>query len=98
VANGMLMVVVEPKEQSQAFFAGSGILTLTEAQVRLGPGTNYAVVDTVPAFTNGIVQAHGLNGVKAMGSYWWKVLLEVGNTDVIGWVPEEMLALPPVRE
>lgn len=95
VANGMLMVVVEPKEQSQAFSAGSGILTQTEAQVRLGPGTNYAVVDTVPAFTHGIVQVHGLNGVKAMGSYWWKVLLEVGNTDVIGWVPEEMLALPP---
>ena len=93
VANGMLMVVVEPKEQSNTFSANTGVLTRTEAQVRLGPGTNYAVVDTVPAATLGFIVDHsnGLNGVKAMGSFWWKVLLEVGNVDVIGWVPEETL-------
>jgi len=93
VANGMLMVVVEPKEQSNTFSANTGVLTQTEAQVRLGPGTNYAVVDTVPAATLGFIVDHsnGLNGVKAMGSFWWKVLLEVGNVDVIGWVPEETL-------
>jgi len=93
VANGMLMVVVEPKEQSNTFSANTGVLTRTEAQVRLGPGTNYAVVDTVPAATLGFIVDHsnGLNGVKAMGSFWWKVLLEVGDLDVIGWVPEETL-------
>ncbi len=99
VANGMLMVVVEPKEQNPAppFVPGNSVITVSEAQVRLGPGTNYAIVETVPAATLGFVldHANGLNGVKAMGSYWWKVLLEVGNVDVVGWVPEEMLGLPP---
>jgi hypothetical protein len=44
VANGMLMVVVQPKEQSDRFQAGQSvsIIDTGEVNLRLGPGTNYA--------------------------------------------------------
>jgi hypothetical protein len=61
--------------------------------VRLGPGTNYGLVDTVDPGISGIVLGddNGLNGVWAKGYYWWRVLLEVGDLDIIGWVIEPAL-------
>lgn len=90
VANGMMMVVVLPKEQSTTFTMGEAITTIGDAIVRLGPGTNYAIIETVPAETTGIIhdQDNSLNGVLAKSEHWWKVLLEVGDRDVIGWVSE----------
>jgi hypothetical protein len=93
VANGMMMVVVEPKDLSLIFTVGDEIKTLTPVNVRLGPGTNYGLVETVNPGITGIILGddNGLNGVWAKGYYWWRVLLEVGDRDVIGWVIEPAL-------
>lgn len=94
VANGMMMVVVQPMEKSSIFSTSQRIRTQVSANVRLGPGTNYAVLETVPAETPGIIYEfdNGLNGVFAKGYYWWRVLLEIGERDVVGWVAEPYLA------
>jgi hypothetical protein len=93
VANGMLMVIVEPKDQSPIFSESEKIKTLTAVNVRLGPGTNYASIETVPGETTGIIYGfdNDLNGVWAKGYYWWRVLLEIDGRDVIGWVIEPAL-------
>jgi hypothetical protein len=93
VANGMLMVVVAPKDQSEIFTVGEKIKTLNAVNVRLGPGTNYGIIETVPAETTGVIYEfdNGLNGVWAKGYYWWRVLLEIDDRDVIGWVIEPAL-------
>jgi hypothetical protein len=96
VANGMMMVVVQPKDVSKIFSLNQSIKTLLDASVRLGPGTNYAVLQTVPANTPGIIygEDNGLNGVWAKGAYWWRVLLELpGGIDVIGWVSESYITV-----
>jgi hypothetical protein len=87
VANGMMMVVVEPKAQSGTFLPGDRVVTLVTAELRLGPGTNYAVMASLSPGVVGEVQAHNLGGVLAKGSYWWKV--NFGGTT--GWIPEETL-------
>jgi hypothetical protein len=94
VANGMMMVVVQPKDVSTVFAPDQPIKTLLEVNVRLGPGTNYGILQTVPANTTGIIYGddNGLNGVWAKGAYWWRVLLDLpGGVDVIGWVSEPYL-------
>lgn len=92
VANGIMMVVVEPLIQSTAFAPYDLVTTTVSTQLRLGPGTNYSVLTTVPANTEGVVlpPMNNLNGVLAKGSYWWKV--EFGNS--AGWVSEQ--SLPPL--
>lgn len=89
VANGMLMVVVEPASRSERFTPGSSIKAIERAEIRLGPGTNYAVLANANANTEGSVVDHlnQLNGIHATGSYWWKVNL----AGVTGWVKEESL-------
>ena len=85
-----MMVVVEPKDQLAKFSASVGVSALGETEVRLGPGKNYAVIATVEEGTAGQVVDHSnqLNGVRATGSYWWKV--QFG--DIVGWVADESLA------
>jgi hypothetical protein len=98
VANGMMMVAVEPPEYSQTFGAGNLVATTAETALRLGPGSNYAALLTLPVDSVGEVVAHtnGLDGVLAKGSYWWKVDFNEGS----GWVAEEFLApqLKTLRE
>jgi hypothetical protein len=86
VANGMLMVVVEPMEKSVTFSPNDLIITHEVADIRLGPGSNYEILTTVSGNTGGIILNHsnGLNGALAKGSYWWKVLI----AGVEGWVKE----------
>jgi hypothetical protein len=95
VANGMMMVVVEPKDLSPIFFVDEKIKTSFRVNVRLGPGTNYALIETVDSGTTGKILGddNGLNGVWAKGYFWWHVLLEIGDRDVIGWVIEPALTL-----
>jgi hypothetical protein len=88
VANGMMMVVVEPRVQSARFRAGEDIRALAPADVHLGPGTNYAVLTTLSDSARGTVLAHDLNGVYAKDHNWWKCRL--GST--AGWVAESRLA------
>lgn len=85
VGNGMMMVVVKPKIQIGSYQPDDVITTTQETEVRLGPGTNYAVLDTVPANTQGVIlePVSDLNGVWATGVYWWKV--KFGPTK--GWIP-----------
>jgi len=97
VANGMMMVVVQLKDQPSPpiFAVGEKIKTQFRVDVRLGPGTNYGLIETVNPDITGIILEHenGLNGIWAKGYYWWRVLLEIGDRDVIGWVIEPALTL-----
>jgi hypothetical protein len=90
VANGMMMVVVEPLEQSTRFVPDDSVTTVVSTNVRLGPGANYPVLASVPGNTQGSVVAHSnnLEGVLATGSHWWKV--DLGGA--VGWVEEDSLA------
>jgi hypothetical protein len=94
----MMMVVVQPKVVSEKFTPNQSIKTSLTADVRLGPGTNYAVLASVSADTPGVISGedNGLNGVSAKGAYWWRVLLEPsGGIDVTGWVNEAYLTENP---
>jgi hypothetical protein len=103
VANGMMMVVVQPKDQPSPpiFAVDDPIKTLTQADVHLGPGTNYGFVATVGPNTTGKILGNdnGLNGAWAKGDYWWRVLLDgPGGVDFVGWVKETALTLnSPMR-
>jgi len=89
VVNGMMMIVSEPIQKSTTFASDDTVATVSSADVRLGPGTNYAISTSVPTDTEGVVLAHfnNLDGVFAKGSNWWKVAF--GST--VGWVTEESL-------
>ncbi len=89
VANGMMMVVVEPLERSGSLRPWQRVVSTAPTEVRLGPGSNYAALDRLSEGTRGVVLPHrnGINGVLAKGEYWWRVAL--GN--VYGWAPESAL-------
>jgi hypothetical protein len=90
VGNGMLMVIAQPGEYSTAFEVDDPVTAINNAEIRLGPGTNYPSFSTIPTSTHGIIleQINGLNGVLAKSAFWWYV--DFGG--VIGWVPEGALA------
>ena len=89
VANGLMMVVVEPVEKSTAFQIGEQIRTTRPANIHLGPGTNYAPITSVPQDETGVIQPHlnTLNGVLAKSRNWWYV--DFGW--ITGWVDESAL-------
>jgi hypothetical protein len=89
VANGMMMVLVQPKEQSERFQTGQtvSIVEAGEVNLRLGPGTNYAPLGVVSPGQQGTIVEHPLNGVLAKGYYWWKI--DFGG--LIGWVNQDSL-------
>jgi Phosphodiester glycosidase len=93
VIDGMLMVAVEPITRSLTLTNGLQVQTTVASNVRLGPGTNYAVLESVPAQTAGVVvaDANHLEGVLAKGIYWWKVDFKVNAQDVIGWISQDLL-------
>ncbi len=79
VANGLMMINVLPMSQSSTFSTDDKVLAPGGAEVRLGPGTNYAVLTTAPAGQEGTIVNHPTNGVFAKGKYWWK--WRYGNTE-----------------
>jgi hypothetical protein len=89
MVNGLMMVVNQPKHQSTIHADGSQVTTRGSTSLRLGPGTNYGSLAEIPdqAQLTVIPESHGLNGVVAKGSPWWKVT--TGSQE--GWV--SMLAL-----
>jgi hypothetical protein len=89
VANGMMMVVALPKEQSTSFTPGDEP-TVSETEIRLGPGTNYPIIDYVTDPEDGTILStlYQTEGVLAKGSYWW--LLDF-NSHYAGWVKEESI-------
>jgi hypothetical protein len=86
VANGMMMVVVEPMIQSSIYNPGDIITTTMNTTLHLGPGTNYGTISSIPKDTPITVIDHmnDLNGVLAKGSYWWRV----SYSGYAGWIPE----------
>lgn len=88
VANGLTMVVVQPKVQSTAFSVAQLVTTNANSNVRLGPGTNYGILATVSGGAQGQIATHSLNGVQAKGYYWWYVNFGGGT---VGWVAESLL-------
>jgi hypothetical protein len=101
VSNGILMVVMEPKEQSDAFQPGDQVRAQGLIDVSMGPGSIYQTPWDFPDGETATVlhDPHGLDGVLATGEHWWKV--QVGDRS--GWVPESAIALSepahkPTRE
>jgi hypothetical protein len=95
VADGMLMVAVEPFTHTVSLTADDFITTTMPTEVRLGPGSNYEVLEFIPENESGVVLPHPLNGVLAKDANWWKVKFGA----IQGWVREEALATvtPPTR-
>lgn len=95
VANGMLMVVMLPRELSTQFEPGDRVTTLatSEVNLRLGPGTNYAVLTSLLPGSTGIILPHTgkMNGVFAKDEYWWKVAFG----ELVGWVGQSLIQLIP---
>lgn len=89
VANGLMMVALEPAEFSTELAAGTPVEVTEPAEMRLGPGEQYASIASLAQGAEGIVIPHsnGLNGVKSNGAYWWKVAFN----DLQGWVREGQL-------
>lgn len=89
VANGVLMVAVQPQEQSDRFRAGQSVAVVDSGDVnlRLGPGTNYAPLGVVSPGSRGVVLEHPLNGVLAKGYYWWKIDFD----GQVGWINQDSL-------
>ncbi len=89
VANGMMMVVVEPKVASQEFSRGQEVMVHQDSQLYLGPGSDYLPRSVLHPMTLGVIQdsLSDLDGVFAKGSFWWSV--RFGKT--AGWIAEEAL-------
>jgi hypothetical protein len=92
VANAMMMIAVQPKVQSTRFQPGDMTVTVDDAKLRLGPGSNYYMLSRVPkGEVVAIVEdSAGANGVLAKGTHWWKV----SYREVIGWIQDDALADP----
>ncbi len=91
-----MMVSSQPISQSLTFTPTQIVTTTATAAIRLGPGTNYASLGSVPSGTEGKVYSNlsNTNGVLAKNSaatsglsYWWFV--DMGS--LTGWVVEEVL-------
>jgi hypothetical protein len=99
VANGMLMVVVQPMEKSTWHYdPGNPVTTVGEIDIRLGPGTNYAVLNTANGDGSIVASLNNLGGIYAKGSYWWKVDFDGDDNNVVdGWVPETAI-IPGLKQ
>jgi hypothetical protein len=89
VADGLLMVLLEPAETSQRFTVGDPVAITEEgdANIRLGPGTNYPPLAVLPPGAQGFILEHPLNGIFAKGFYWWKIAFG----EQVGWASESVL-------
>ncbi len=98
VGSAVLMVAVEPGEQSGTFERGEEIAARKPARLYQGPGRLYAPVETIPAGKKGVILPTllSLGGIRAEDAYWWRVRFG----DAEGWIEEAALwggALPPRR-
>jgi hypothetical protein len=89
VANGLMMVLAQPIQLSKRYKPGDTVTISQEgdANLRLGPGTNYTPLAVLSPGSQGIVLAHPLNGVLAKGYSWWKIV--VGEK--AGWISESVV-------
>jgi hypothetical protein len=89
VANGIMMVLVEPMQVSTALTPTQNVVTAVRIDLRLGPGSNYGSLADIAKNTPGVIVAHPMDGVLAKGAFWWKV----DFNGVQGWVKESDLDL-----
>lgn len=109
VANGLMMIAVEPPDNSTLFRPSQAVVTVEGTSLRLGPGDNYEAAAWLPPGIVGEVVPHSdlTDGVLARGAHWWKV----AYSQSAGWVDEAFLApadssasvpvpdtWPPIRE
>jgi hypothetical protein len=89
VADGLMMIQLQPELRSERFLTGDHVTVMpgSDANFRLGPGTNYLSQAVLPAGSQGEIVLHPLNGIQAKGFYWWKAVFS-GST---GWVSESVL-------
>ena len=89
VANGLMMVIAQPIQRSQHFKPGDTVTISQagEANLRLGPGTNYTPLAVLSPGEQGIVQPSPINGVLAKGYSWWKIVYG----ESAGWISESVL-------
>lgn len=90
VANGMMMVVVEPPVFTSTFTITQEVILNQVTNVYTGPGTNFHVQAELPAGSQGVIvdSLSALNGVWARDTYWWKVDFGV----VTGWIQHNLLS------
>ncbi|MCX7918037.1 MAG: phosphodiester glycosidase family protein [bacterium] len=91
VANGYVMAIILPMSKTSTYSTGDKVMAKTNAEVRLGPGTNYAVIATAPSGITGRIVSHSINGIYATGKNWWKWKF----ADTEGWTAEENLEYVP---
>jgi Phosphodiester glycosidase len=86
VANGLMMIVVEPPDLSTRFSASQPVVVSRDTVLRFGPGDNYDVAAQLPAGIVGEIAHHSdtTDGVLARGDHWWKVAFSQSE----GWVRE----------
>lgn len=91
VANGLMMIQLQPKEVSNAFTAGQGVLTNTPGDtlnMRTGPGTQFHAFHALADQSPVTIVEHNLKGLRCQDmsgnpGYWWKARSADG---VDGWV------------
>lgn len=87
VANGYLMISLQPKQTSTTFNTGDTIKIKSPTELRSGPGTNYGALASLSVNQTGTILNHSLNGIYAKSKYWWKCDFS-GN---VGWVAEDAI-------
>jgi hypothetical protein len=92
VANGLMMVAVEPAHRSRRFDDGFGVAVQLPGEIRSGPGLSFPSLNAVTAGEEVRVTqtASGLRGIFSGGSYWWKVEAGAGT----GYLAEQSLVGP----
>lgn len=87
VANGLMMVAIEPMERSDSFAPGDLVRATDLLDLSVGPGDNYQTPwDATEGQEGTIVEhRHALQGVLATGNYWWPVDFD----GQVGWVQQE---------
>jgi hypothetical protein len=93
VANGLVMLALQPPSFSFRYTPGIDISAGQALSLYAGPGDNFASLASIPAGTSGVVLEHpnGLNGISARGDTWWRV--DFGGQT--GWAAESALAPSP---
>ncbi len=87
VANGLMMVNVQPKLTSTLFRYAQQARTKGTTQIRLGPGTHFPVMATVSDGLSVTLANHSLKGIFAKGQYWCRGTVG-GYT---GWISQSSL-------
>jgi hypothetical protein len=92
VANGLLMMALEPAVRSNRFEPGFDVVLQIPTAVRLGPGETQPVGGffDVGAYATIAAAPPGLQGAFAQGSFWWKVQ----SGQELAWIPEQALVTP----